>query len=291
MPMTVTKPAAEMRLIRADGHETAAPIADLHVGQDRWMSHHKLIWRDAEGLLWQCGYSKGLTELQGQQPWEDEKTVQSVRAIPRSRAIVEFVKVDSTRDGDVCLTPAGGPHVWRYEVLSGPIGLPAIMQVRKTLVGPVGGGVSYDSASMDLDEWAALGGDYYTRGAAPIGVARTVTVVAVPVHTAPNGEMFVKAPQAALDAVVEEYGKQARLFGVEDKSPEAAERLMQWALPLLLAAKGSDHVPGVLTAYSTVYDEPSMARLRKILDKHGKSPKALLRIAAALLVSALAAVP
>lgn len=261
MSLTVTKPAAEMRLIREDGHETATPVAD---------TQHKLIWRDAEGHLWQCPYF-----VQDRVLWEGQETVQSVRVFPRSRVTVEYVEFSpsSVRVGDVCLTPAGGPHVWRYETLSGPIGLPAAMQVRKTLVGPADSGAPLDVVQMGLDEWAALGGDYYTREAAPPVIVRA------------------RAASPSLAAVAREHAKQVELFAEADQDSASAKRLQDAAVLILMCAVGFlNYTPlhVLFAAFSARHDDADfVARVRKILDKHGDDRQALQRIAAALTISAM----
>ena len=45
-------------------------ILDKITDNGRWSIHHKIVFRDADGLFFQSHYSVGATENQDESPWE-----------------------------------------------------------------------------------------------------------------------------------------------------------------------------------------------------------------------------
>lgn len=72
------------------------PLVDDHViDTDRWSEHHWLYFNALDdGLLWRVPYSKGLTEMQDERPWEYEDSVEGVRVEPYERTITDYREVE-----------------------------------------------------------------------------------------------------------------------------------------------------------------------------------------------------
>lgn len=71
-----------------NGYELVA-IEDQ--GTSRWSSHHRMIFRH-DGELWAARYSKGLTEVQDEQPFEYSDAIATkVTAVEKVITITEYV--------------------------------------------------------------------------------------------------------------------------------------------------------------------------------------------------------
>lgn len=74
-----------------DGWEV---VSNEYSYRSRWASHHVLVISNGDGRLWQIEYSKALTELQNERPFDyagDE--VELTEVFPISVMVRRFVKV------------------------------------------------------------------------------------------------------------------------------------------------------------------------------------------------------
>lgn len=67
-------------------------IGDEITGTSRWSVFHTLTVR-IKGTVYQTSYSKGATEYQDEQPWQDEKTVEFIEMRPVEKVIIVWEPV------------------------------------------------------------------------------------------------------------------------------------------------------------------------------------------------------
>ena len=66
---------------------------DKIVDTDRWSEHHVVIFED-DGQFWKTHYSKGLTEMQDEMPWEYEDTVEAFLVEEKEVLVKKWVEVE-----------------------------------------------------------------------------------------------------------------------------------------------------------------------------------------------------
>ena len=85
----------ELRDILWDEDENAEIILDKIIGQGRWDTHHRFIFKK-DGKLWETDYSKGSTEQQDSQgPWEYVDSVECTEVEAFERTVIDYRPVSS----------------------------------------------------------------------------------------------------------------------------------------------------------------------------------------------------
>jgi hypothetical protein len=81
-------------------------IADEVTGNSRWSAQHEVLFKHEE-KLYSTSYSKGLTEMQDEQPWDYENEVECHEMEAYERTVVSYRRVRDRDDGHDPMIPPG----------------------------------------------------------------------------------------------------------------------------------------------------------------------------------------
>lgn len=80
-------------------HEWGLPwdgaVEDEIEETSRWSEHHRIVFKAPDdGLFYETGYAKGLTEYQDETPWEYETEIVGTEVVKRKVLIYKYIPVE-----------------------------------------------------------------------------------------------------------------------------------------------------------------------------------------------------
>lgn len=73
-------------------------VLDENVGNSRWSEHNRLVFKTEDGKYWETSYSRGLTEMQDEGPWEYETEVEAIQVTPYEKVVVDYKPIKDRKD-------------------------------------------------------------------------------------------------------------------------------------------------------------------------------------------------